>query len=501
MTSHRRLLTNAAVNTLGFIAQIAVSFLMAPITIAALGDERYGVWSVVESFLAYMLLFDLGVGASLVRFVPRFLAAGDRGNLNRIYSACMVFFLMVAAVSAVVGWWALSISMNRWFHVPDAIRGEVGRVTLIVVIHFALSLPLSIYPAMLDGLQAFVAKSLTRTLFLLLRIPALLVVFRTETPLFNMTLVLAATNLVESLVLAAIVYRRLPGLRFAPREVDRETIRTVRGYSFDAFVAMMAGRLAFSTDSFVIGRLLNLTAIAHFRVANTIIDLAKTVLRSATTTLTPAISASEAVGDLDAVRSYVVHGTRLSLYFVLPIQIGLFVFGRPFFELWLPAGYAAAAAPSMWILNITLALTIAQSVASRVLYGVGRIRLFARITLLEGIVNVALSIALVRVMGIEGSAWGTTIPHLISCVFIIGYVLHLLHMPLPQYFQKAWRTPLMAAALPACVWWPLSANTNDWTWIKLFGFGFAGLLPYAALVAVIEWQARSRSRNVVRRAA
>jgi hypothetical protein len=86
-------------------------------------------------------------------------------------------------------------------------------------------------------------------------------------------------------------------------------------------------------------------------------------------------------------------------------------------------------------------------------------------------------------------------------VFIIGYVLHLLHMPLPQYFQKAWRTPLMAAALPACVWWPLSANTNDWTWIKLFGFGFAGLLPYAALVAVIEWQARSRSRNVVRRAA
>jgi len=136
MTPHRRLLTNAAVNTLGFLAQIAVSFVMAPITIAALGDERYGVWSVVESFLAYMLLFDLGVGASLVRFVPRFLAAGDRQNLNRTYSACMVFFLIVAAVSAAVGWSVLSISMNRWFHVPSAIRGEVGRVTLVVVIHF-----------------------------------------------------------------------------------------------------------------------------------------------------------------------------------------------------------------------------------------------------------------------------------------------------------------------------------------------------------------------------
>jgi O-antigen/teichoic acid export membrane protein len=328
-----------------------------------------------------------------------------------------------------------------------------------------LSLPLSIYPAMLDGLQAFVAKSVTRTVFLLLRIPALLAVFRTESPLLNMSMVLAATNLVESLVLAGIVYRRLPGLRFAPREVDRATIRAVRGYSFDAFVAMMAGRLAFSTDSFVIGRLLNLVAIAHFRVANTVIDLAKTILRSATTTLTPAISASEAVGDLDAVRSYVLHGTRLSLYLVLPIQLGLFLFGRPFFELWLPAGYAAAATPSMWILNITLALTIAQSVASRVLYGVGRIRLFARITLLEGTVNVALS---------------------------IGYVLRLLRMPLTRYIREAWRMPLTAAALPVSVWWPLSAGIAEWSWSKLFAIGLAGLAPYAAVVAAIEWRTRRR---------
>src|SRR2546422_10504213 len=63
LLTNRRLLTNAAVNTLGFLAQIAVSFVMAPLTIRALGDDRYGVWSFVESFLAYMMLFDLGIAA------------------------------------------------------------------------------------------------------------------------------------------------------------------------------------------------------------------------------------------------------------------------------------------------------------------------------------------------------------------------------------------------------------------------------------------------------
>src|SRR5262249_47839516 len=160
-----------------------------------------------------------------------------------------------AALSALVGWSVLSLAMSRWFRLPASMHEEVKWVTAVVVIHFALSLPLSIYPAMLDGLQAFVAKSVTRTAFLLLRIPAVLWVFRSPAPLLNMTLVLAVANVLESLVLAVIVHARLPALRFTPRDVDRETIRAVRGYSFDAFVAMIAGRLAFSTDSFLIGRM------------------------------------------------------------------------------------------------------------------------------------------------------------------------------------------------------------------------------------------------------
>jgi len=361
---------------------------------------------------------------------------------------------------------------------------------------------LSIYPAMLDGLQAFVAKSSIRTVFLLLRIPALLLVFRTEARLLNMVLVIAVTNLVESLILAWLVHRRLPHLRFVPRQVDRETIRAVRGYSADAFVAMLAGRLAFQTDAFVIGRFLNLAAIGHFAVANKVVDLAKTILRSATTTLTPAISASEARGDFDAVRAFVIHGTRLSLYLVLPIQVGLFFFGRPFLELWIP-DYAAVSTPAMWILNATLSLTIAQSVASRVLYGIGRIRLFARITLLEGIVNVALSAALVLPLGINGVAWGTTIPHTASCLFVIGYVLRLLGLSSTRYLRRAWTTPLLATAIPCLIWWPLGTQITTWSWLRLCACGAAGLVPYALVVIAIEYFARHRTRRIetTRRAA
>lgn len=494
MLTNRRLLINAAINTLGFLAQVAVSFVMAPITIRALGDERYGLWSFVESFLAYMLLFDMGVAASLVRFVPRFVTSGDRDSLNRTYSACLLFFLAGAIVAAIVGWIGLTAT-ERWMTIPDGIAPEMRWVVWIVVIHFALSLPLSVYPAMLDGLHAFVAKSATRTAFLLARIPILLAVFRTESPLVNMVLVLAVVNVFESLVLAALVYRWLPGLKFAPRQVDRATIRAVRGYSLDAFLAMLAGRLAFSTDGFVIGRLLNLAAIGHFAIANRLIDLAKTILRSATTILTPAVSASEARGDLNAVRGYVIHGTRLSLYLVLPIQIGLFIFGRQFLTLWIGQEMSDAATPALWVLNITLSLTIAQSVASRVLYGIGRIRTFARVTLLEGVVNVAISAILVSPLGIVGAAWGTTIPHIVCCLFVIGHVGRILDLPMSRYVRQAWMMPMAASAMPLTIWWLLCERVSDWSWLTLISCGVAGMLPYVAIVAAMEWRGVLKARR------
>lgn len=495
MISHKRLLTNAAVNTLAFLAQLAVSFLMAPITIAALGDERYGAWSFIESFLAYMLLFDLGIAASLVRFVPRFVASEDRQALNRTYSACLMFFMAVGIAAAVIGWAVLVAGLDFWLKVPPDLKSEVGRVAIVVVLQFALSLPLSVFPAMLDGLHAFVAKSLTRTTFLLSRIPALLLAFHSESPLLNMVYVLAAANLFESIVLAWLVYRRLPGLRFTPRDVDRATIRAVSGYSADAFIAMLAGRLAFQTDAFVIGRRLSLAAIGYFAIANRLVDLAKTILRSATTTLTPAISASEARGDLDAVRAFVLHGTRLSLYIVLPIQCGLFLFGRPFLSLWLGAEYADASTTALWILNIPLCLTIAQSVGSRVLYGIGRIRLFSRVTLLEGLVNVVLSTALVGRFGIEGVAWGTTIPHIACCLFVIGYVNRLLGLSLERYVRKAWASPLLAVVVPLAAWWPMQAQFDVWTWPTLIACGAGGMLPYVLIVAILERQTLIRSRR------
>src|SRR5262245_47646449 len=153
LTSKRALAVNAASNTLGLLAQLAVSFVMAPVVLRALGDARYGVWTFVESFLAYLMLFDLGVGAALVRFVPRCRAAADRDGLNRVYSASLAFFVAVAGLAGLTGAAVLLLCGDDWLGVPAGLEPEAHVVYVVAALNFAATLPLSVYPAMLDGLN------------------------------------------------------------------------------------------------------------------------------------------------------------------------------------------------------------------------------------------------------------------------------------------------------------------------------------------------------------
>lgn len=479
-------LVNAASNTVALLAFLAVQFFLTPVTLKALGDARYGVWSFVESFIAYIMLFDLGVAASLVSFVPRLMATEDRAGLTRTFSACFAFFLGAAGLALVVGALFLVAGLELFLNVPPGLKGEVRWLFLTLIGNFAVALALSVFPAMLDGLQAFVAKSATRTAFLLLRVPLVLLALQSRSPMLALAAAVTVCNLLEQVTLAVLVFRRLPWLRFAPRSIDRATFAAIRGYSVDSFLAMIAGRLAFQTDAFVIGSCLPLGAITTFAIPSRLTETAKSLMRAVTMTLTPAISALEAKNEHGAIRALFLQGTRLTLYLVLPVQIGLFVLGHAFLRLWINPAFADDSARTLYMLASTLSLTVALSMAARVLYGVGRIRLFARASLLEGTANLLISIILVVPFGVEGVAFGTALPHAALGLFTIVHVCRLVRIGLTEYVSVALLKPTASGLILAGTWtWMLRLGIPK-TWADLIVTGSIGILTYAVAVAILE---------------
>lgn len=480
----RSIAVGAATNWAAFAATLFVAFFLAPYLIHHLGDARYGVWCVVEAILAYFTLFDLGIAACLVRFVARHHTTGERGELNKIVSACLTLFLAAAACVLLLGS-ALVPLVAPGLERKLGEAGDVAPFMLLMLVNLALTLPLSVFPTILDGLQRFAVKSLVRLVFLGVKVGGIVYAMETHPGLWSLAVVFTLANLLEHSVMATLAVRFLPGLRLSRRLVDRATLREVRGYSVDAFLAMLAGRITVQTGAIVVGGFLTVAAAAHYAVAARLVDMAKNLFRSVTMTLTPAVSQREATGDLDGVRRVLLHGTRWVLYLVFPVHLGLLFFGRPFLTRWLGGPeYAAWCFPAVVILSATLTLGVAQSVAARILYGMGRLKLFARLALVEAALNLVLSLALVGPLGLEGVAIAVAVPNVLFCLFVIGYTGRLLEVRVWRYIVASWLSPLIAACVPAAVWWLVTPVEATWAAIAL---GIAlGLVPFTLCVMGIE---------------
>src|SRR5438105_6664528 len=144
--TNRRIITNAVANWIGFAVQLVVAFFMSPILVHGLGAPRYGVWSLVESVLAYLMLFDLGVAASVVRYVARFEANGDLIRLNRVFSTSLAIFTAAGLVVIVLAL-ALASVGSILTKLPSELVHDARCMLVLLGFNLAIGLPLNVFPS------------------------------------------------------------------------------------------------------------------------------------------------------------------------------------------------------------------------------------------------------------------------------------------------------------------------------------------------------------------
>jgi O-antigen/teichoic acid export membrane protein len=484
----RNILTNAAANWLGYASQLVVAFFLTPILNGALGNDRYGIWSLVESILAYLFLLDFGIGASVVRFVAKFEAIRDYAQVNRVFSTSICIFLAAGLLAMGLAVGLAFLVLPCFDKIPADLGPEARWLLIILGMNLGLGLPLKVFACVLDALGRYPVQSALRTGGLLLRTSLLLVVAQSGGGLVPLAWVIMTCNVLEYGVLGFLAWRYLPELRFSFALADLDTLKTIRGFSVDAFLAMIAGRISFQTAAIVIGAFLGSAPITFFAIASRLVDYAKDSLRALTTVLTPAVSVMEARGDKPGIQGVLFNATRYILWMVLPVQVGLMILGKPFLELWMKhdPSIAANGHVPLLILATPLVLALPQMVAARILYGMGRLRWFARAALAEALVNLLLSLALVVPLGIQGVALGIALPNLLGSAALVYYICRTLGVRVTAYLRYTFLAPLTTALFLGSGWLAVAQWSAVTSWKTLIATGVAGLAGYGLVGLLVE---------------
>jgi O-antigen/teichoic acid export membrane protein len=436
-----RALKNIASSWAGLAVNIAVGFFLSPFILHHLGDEAFGLWVLIFSLTGYYGIFDFGIRSSLVRYVSKFQATGDKDQLARLVNTSLFTYSclgLVLVVPTVVG----GFYVDRLFHVPpDFLRD--GRILFwLVGYSLALGFPLGIGGGILEGLQKFYLLNWTNIVATLARAVLIVYFLRRGFGLITVTVITVSLPLIASAA-RAVIAQRLLALPYGWKYVDRESLKQVANYGSVTFMIIVAARLRFKTDAVIIGTFLSAAAITHFTIGARLVDYAGEVVSSLAQIFTPMSSHFHATGDYAQLRKIFVSGNRACALVMFPMTVALVVMGKSVIEAWVGARYVSSYSVLM-ILLIPSALYQAQSTSNRILFGMSLHRSLAYIVLMEGIANLILSIVLVRPLGIVGDAIGTAIPLLCTALFFLPrHMCRQLELPVRKFLVDAYFYPVV----------------------------------------------------------
>ena len=437
-----QIVKNASSSWFALGTSVVVGFFLWPVIVHRLGDDAAGIWILIFSITGYYGLFDLGIRSSIIRYISKANATNNKEGASRVVSTSLFAYSCIGAVAFVITIIA-SLLVNRFHSVKPEFHSTAPWLLFMVGTAVSLGFPLGVAGGVLEGLQRFDARRIPDVISTLLKAALIVLALRQGYGLLTVALITVALPLAASVVCAVIAVRLLPvplGLRY----VDRATFREMATYGGTTMIIIIAGRLRFRTDSVIIGAFLSSAAITYFNIGAKIVDYAGEVVENLAQLFVPMSSHADALGETERLRKILVAGNRFCALIIFPICVALVLLGKSVIEVWVGARYMALSYPVLLILLLSTSTMLAQAASPRVLFGMSQHRTWALATLIEGLSNLALSIALVRPYGIVGDAIGTAVPLVVTTTcFLPWHVCRRLQIRMSTYLREAYSLPVL----------------------------------------------------------
>jgi O-antigen/teichoic acid export membrane protein len=417
--NRRRYLTNVFSNWVQIAWVMAWGIVMVPIYLSHLGKTDYGIWLLINSMVGYYGLLDFGVHNAVVRHVARFLGLDDPESLNEVFNTAFVV-QTVMGLAAMIACLLVALVLPHVHGFAAAEHPQAGTLLLLVGLSSALAFPGSVFRGTLVAAERFDLSNLTRIALSLMINVGQIVVLQQGGGLVAMAWVLLGATVLEKPVSIMLALHAVPHLRISLRRFRWQRVGEVFSYGWHASLTAAGERLRFFTDSVVIGAFLPAQAIADFRVGSRPLHFLTHFVRGISRVLTPAFSRTEAAEQGRRMPRLLVLGTRATALLAVLGCLVLAVAGGRLIRLWLGEGFDESVTILLVLLPAYL-LETALAPTGSVLLGTRQFKVMSRWAIIEGVGNLAMSLALIRPLGLIGVALGTAIPMVVVRLFVLPY--------------------------------------------------------------------------------
>jgi O-antigen/teichoic acid export membrane protein len=450
----QRLFKNIGTTWILNFLQIVALMVLAPFVIRHLGTEQNGLWVVIVGYTDYLRLLILGIPMASVRYTAEHVARKDTESANRAIATCMRICVMLGVGAWIVGgicYFVFDANLHS-AHAGDlspatidGARIAFAMVMLQVGMGFAMRLPYGLFDAHND----FVLRNLVMAGELVLRLVLTLSLLTWRPDLPSLALVQIICMLAEFAALVLLIRRRYPGIRLGVRDYDASLVKSILSFSLFAMVLNVGTLLAFRSDAIVISAFLPLSEATYFDAGNKFFEPMTQLLIAVGAVVMPMATRLKATGDVDELRHVFLKWSKICLSIVLLIGLYLLVLGPDFLGMWIDPSFVEPSGRVLQVLMLSFLFYLpVRGVALPILLGLGSPAAPAVALLAMGVVNVLMSIALVRTQGIFGVALGTAVPNVLFAAVILVMACRALGVRVNRYLAYVAAKCAVGALVP-----------------------------------------------------
>lgn len=393
------------------IFEILSTLLITPFMIRTLGQAEYGVYKLSASITAYLLLLDLGVGNAIIRYISKYRANKDTKSEQDFFGVTILFYCVIALLSLIGGTVLVALFSTVFSTGLSAEEIVLGKkLLLITVVNASVTLGTTVYTNVIVAYERFDISRGSSILQIILRMILTVVALKMGMGSIG---VVAVNLLMTILCRGFFVVYVFWGIKLRPnfRGISFAFVKDILIYSSWILVQMVATQINVSMDQILLGTLVSesVTIIAVYSVGTQVVQYFRSLGSAFTGVLMPGfVRLVEQNSSGQRICEEMVRIGRLIFIFLGLIWSGFTVFGQQFIILW--AGSLNSDAYYVALILMTAYLFIlTELIGSQILWAKNEHKEQALLKLCVVLVNIALTVVLIRWNPLLGATIGTFI--------------------------------------------------------------------------------------------
>jgi O-antigen/teichoic acid export membrane protein len=374
-----------------------------------LGQHEYGLYQLVLSVVSYLGLLSLGFSGAYMRFYSRYKAKNEDEQIPRLNGLFLGIFLIMGMVCIFCGIIMLGNVELIFGTALSQSEYQLIRILLVLmVLNLVMTFPISTFDAFIMSQERFIFQRMLTVLQTLLNpfiaLPLLIMGFGSV----GMVAVVTALTFVRLAVSIWYSVRKLKVL-FVFRNPNFKLLKEMWFFTFFIFIGIIVDQLNWNVGKLLLGRMVGTAAVAVYAVGSQLNLIYLIFSGAISNVFIPQVNRIVAVtNDNQVLTKLFVKVGRIQFMVVSMVISGFIIMGQPFIYIWAGEGYHDSFYVAL-LLMVPMVVSLIQNLGIEIQRAKNMHQTRSLVYLVVAVINVFVSIPLIRTWGSIGAAMGTAL--------------------------------------------------------------------------------------------